>query len=50
MRPAPHLVAAAGLLDLDDARAQVGEETRAVRAGEDACQVEDDEAVEERVG
>jgi hypothetical protein len=48
--PAAHFVAAAGLLDLDDARAQVGEQARAVRAGEDARQVEDDEAIEERDG
>lgn len=50
MRAAAHLVAFAGPLDLDDARAEIGEEARAVRAGEDAGQIEDDEAVErERV-
>ena len=37
-------------LDLDDARAEVGEEARAVRPGEDAREVEDDEAVEEAEG
>ena len=44
VRTAAHLVAASGLLDLDDARAEIGEEARAVRAREHAREVEDDEA------
>src|SRR4029453_14701349 len=46
MRPA-HLVALARPLDLEDARAEVGEKARTVRPGEDAREVEDDEAIEE---
>ncbi len=41
-----HVVAAAGALDLDDARAEVGQETGAVRPGEDTCEVEDHEVRE----
>jgi hypothetical protein len=50
MRRAAHVVAAARLLDLDDARAEIGEEARAVRAGEDAREVENDEARQEWIG
>jgi hypothetical protein len=44
--PLAHVVAAGGALDLDDARAQVCEEARAVRAGQDAREVENHEAME----
>ena len=40
---APHVVALAGPLDLDHARAQVGEQPRAVGAGEHAGEIEDDQ-------
>ncbi len=41
-----HVVAAARALDLDDARAEIGEEARAVRTGEDAREIEDHEVRE----
>jgi hypothetical protein len=42
----PQVVAAAGTLELDDVRAEIAEEHRAVRAGDDAGQVEDAQALE----
>ena len=48
--PAARIVSPAGLLDLDDARAHVGEQHRAVRARENARQVDDEQAVERRRG
>ena len=50
MRSTAHLVAASGLLDLDDARAEIGEEARAIRPREHAREVEDDEAGQQWVG
>src|SRR2546428_371389 len=44
--PLAHVIAAGRPLDLDDARAEVGEEPCAVRSGEHAREVEDDEAGE----
>src|SRR5258705_12101322 len=41
---ASHLVAVALALDLDDARAQVAQQARAVRAGEDSVQIQDGDA------
>src|SRR5581483_1274548 len=38
--PGSRVVAAAGLLDFQNARAHVAEQRRAVRAGQDACQVQ----------
>jgi len=43
-----HVVAAALALDLDHARAEIGQETRAIRPGEHAGEVEDDEICEWR--
>ena len=43
--PRARVVAAAGLLDLDDARAHVGEQHRAVRPGQHARQIDDEQAV-----
>ena len=48
--PAPHLVAFAGALDLDHARAEVGEQPRAVRAREHTGEVEYGETVEQGSG
>src|SRR5262249_22280275 len=45
-----HVIAAARALDLDDASAQIGKEARAVRAGEDAREVEDDQVAERSRG
>ena len=47
---AAHLVASPGRSTLIDARAEVGEQARAIRAGEDAREVEHDEAVEHGSG
>ena len=49
VRAAAHLVALARTLHLDDARAEIGEQPRAVRAGEDAGEIEDDQAVERQI-
>ena len=46
----PHVVALAGPLDLDHARAEVGEQPRAVGAGEHAGEIEDDEIGQGQVG
>ena len=46
--PRSRVVALAGLLDLDDARAHVGEQHRAVRAGQHAREVENGDTVEWR--
>ena len=46
--PGARVVAFAGLLDLDDARAHVGEQHRAVRARQHARQVEHGDPVEWR--
>ena len=46
MRAPAHLVALARTLHLDDAGAEVGEEARAIGTGEDAGEIEDDQAVE----
>jgi hypothetical protein len=46
VRVAPHLVALDRSLDLDHARPQVGEQARAVGAGQDAGEVDDHEAVQ----
>jgi hypothetical protein len=47
MHAAAHLVALARAHHLDDARAEVGEQPRAVRTGEHAREVEDGEAGEQ---
>ncbi len=47
--PAARDVAAAGVLDLDDARPHVREEHRRERPREDAREIEDDDAVERRL-
>ena len=47
---APRVVAFTGSLDLDHARAEIGEEPRAVRAGEDTGEVEHRDAVEQGRG
>src|SRR5690606_36162434 len=44
--PLPGVVPVAGVFDLDDARAEIGEHHRAVRPGEHARQVDDGETVE----
>ena len=44
--PAAGVVASAGLFDLDDARAHVGEKHRAIRSGQHARQIADDDSVE----
>ena len=44
--PSPRLVAASGLFDLDDARSPVAEELRAERAGQDAREIGDENAVQ----
>src|SRR5262249_61246620 len=41
---APHLVALAPALDLDHARAEIAQETRAVGSGQDAGQIQDGDA------
>src|SRR4029077_8418336 len=46
---APRVVALAGALDLDDARAEVAQQPRAVGAGQHAREVEHGETGEERV-
>ena len=47
--PSTRVVAAPGLLDLDDPGAHVGEHHRAVRAGQHARQIDDGQAGERRV-
>ena len=46
--PGARVVALARLFDLDDARAHVGEQHRAVRAGQHAREVENGDSVERR--